>query len=324
MKILVTGVAGFVGFNIAKELINRGYEIVGIDVINDYYDVNLKKRRLSKLNDKNFTFCKIDISDKEKVSEIFKKEKPDTILHLAAQAGVRYSLINPDQYIKSNIVGFFNIIDQCRLLKIKNFYYASSSSVYGNSANYPFDEEDKVDEPLNLYAVSKKSNEEMAYAYSNLYDINCIGLRFFTVYGPWGRPDMAYYKFVNNIIFDKEIKVYGNGKMKRDFTYIDDVVKVVINLIENAKFEKSKIFKSKIFNIGNSNPVELSYFIKVIEEAIGKSASKIYLEMQDGDMSVTCANTKKLKDEINLLPNTKIEEGIPRFVTWFKNYYKLN
>ena len=274
MKILVTGVAGFIGFNITKELINRGHEIVGLDVINDYYDVNLKKRRLSILKNKNFSFFKINISNKEKVSEVFKKEKPDTIIHLAAQAGVRYSLINPDQYIKSNIIGFFNIIDQCRLLKIKNFYYASSSSVYGNNNNYPFDEEDKVDEPLNLYAVSKKSNEEMAYAYSNLYDINCIGLRFFTVYGPWGRPDMAYYKFVKNIIFDKEIKVYGNGKMKRDFTYIDDVVEAVTNLIERSEFKKFKNYKNQIFNIGNSYPVELNYFIKVIEKAVGKAANK--------------------------------------------------
>lgn len=324
MKIIVTGVAGFIGFSVTKELINQGHKVVGIDIINDYYDVNLKKSRLLKLNCKNFTFYKLNITDKDKVNDVFKKEKPDTIVHLAAQAGVRYSLINPDEYIKSNIIGFYNIIDQCRLLKIKNFYYASSSSVYGNNKNYPFDEKDKVDQPLNLYSVSKKSNEEMAYAFSNLYDINCIGLRFFTVYGPWGRPDMAYYKFVRNIIFDKEIIVYGNGKMKRDFTYIDDVVEAIINLINKSKFENSKIIKNQIFNVGNNNPVELLYFIKVIEEAVGKLANKKFLEMQDGDMPVTSASIKKLNKEINFTPNTNIEKGIPKFVTWFKKYYKLN
>ena len=324
-KVLITGAAGFVGFHLSKSLLKNNFDVVAIDNLNDYYSVSLKKTRLEILLQHSACFCKIDITNLEELQQCFIKEEPDLVVHLAAQAGVRYSLDNPSSYIQNNLIGFFNILEVCKFSKIDKLIFASSSSVYGNLEKDKFDENDKVDNPLNLYSASKKSNELMAYAYANLYHLPCVGLRFFTVYGPWGRPDMAYFKFTKNIINNVPIEVYGKGKMYRDFTYIDDVIEAIYELIilKNERlFPKESFFE--LFNIGNDNPVQLNSFINIIEESIGKKAIKNFLNIQPGDVEKTSANLDKIKSKINFLPKTNIEVGIPKFVDWYKNYHQIS
>ena len=319
MNIIITGAAGFIGMHLSQKFLDNGYKIIGIDNINKYYDPKLKKKRLNILKkNKNFLFFKLDICDHKKLEIIFKKYKPKKIIHLAAQAGVRYSLTNPDAYIKSNIIGFFNIIKLSQQYKVNKFFYASSSSVYGDNKSITFSEKDKVSSPISLYAATKLSNELIAISYNKVYKINCIGLRFFTVYGPWGRPDMALFKFVKNILKNKEIEVYNFGDMSRDFTYIDDVVEGIFKL-----FKKDLKKGNHIFNIGNSSPVKLMDFVKKIEEKLNKKAKIKYKPLQVGDVKSTYANTKKLKQIINFQPSTKIQKGIEDFVDWYLQYYKI-
>ena len=323
-KVLITGAAGFIGFHLSKSLLKNDFEVVAIDNLNDYYSVNLKKKRLEILIEHSARFFKIDITNLDELKNCFVKEKPDLIVHLAAQAGVRYSIENPNSYIQNNMIGFFNILEVCKISSIAKLIFASSSSVYGNLMKEKFNEDDNVDSPLNLYSASKKSNELMAYAYANLYNLPCIGLRFFTVYGPWGRPDMAYFKFTKNIINNVPIEVYGNGKMYRDFTYIDDVIGAIYKLINlsNVKlFPKNSFFE--LFNLGNDTPVKLSSFINIIENSIGKKALKKFLKIQPGDVERTSANLDKIKSKIDFMPKTKIEVGIPKFVDWYKSYYQI-
>lgn len=341
MKILVTGIAGFIGFHLTKKLISLGYDVIGVDNINDYYDVNLKYNRLIKLGlDENqikslfssevehLKFYKVDISDRKSLEKIFKSELPDAVCNLAAQAGVRYSIENPDAYIQSNIIGFQNIIECCRNFGVKNLSYASSSSVYGGNENLPFSENDVVDSPISLYAATKKSNELVAYTYSHLYGISTTGLRFFTVYGPWGRPDMALFLFVSAILENKPINVFNDGKMLRDFTFIDDIVEGVVRVIENpAKIpqKKSKLNPTKapykIYNIGNNNPVKLMDFITAIENSLNKKFEINFMPLQPGDVPKTYANVDSLVKELNYKPNTPIQKGIDKFVNWYLQYY---
>jgi UDP-glucuronate 4-epimerase len=330
MKILVTGVSGFIGFHLANKLIKKKYNVIGVDNLNTYYDINLKKARLKKLLDISMPFFKLDLSDEKKTSIFFNNEKPDYVIHLAAQAGVRYSLEKPHSYISSNISGFLNVLEGCRRQNVLHLIYASSSSVYGKNSEIPFQETENVDFPENLYAASKKSNELMAYSYASLFNLPCTGLRFFTVYGPWGRPDMAYFKFVKNIIEGNPIHVYGNGRMYRDFTYIDDIIDGVLKIIEK---DTSKIFKDKnniksikkppweIFNIGNSKAVLLEDFITVIEKTLGKKAQKKYMDMQAGDLYITSASINKIKSLVKFNPKTSIKEGLPIFINWYKDFY---
>ncbi len=322
MKILITGVAGFIGFHLAKSLSITKHTILGIDNLNKYYDKDLKIARLEKLKKKNIKFHKVDITNLENLKLIFKDFKPDIILHLAAQAGVRYSIDHPDEYINTNIIGFYNILELSKFFKVKKIFFASSSSVYGESKKESFSESDNVEKPSNLYAASKKTNELMAFSYSNLYKLNCVGLRFFTVYGPWGRPDMAYFKFTKNIIEGKSIKVFNNGNLFRDFTYIDDVV-VAINKLLNL--QNKTLFKNivpySIINIGNNKPEKLINFINIIEEILQKKSKKIFLPMQQGDVFRTSADTKYLQKLVGFKPNIKIQEGLPKFVSWYKTYY---
>ncbi len=323
-KVLITGAAGFVGFHLSKFLLKNNFDVVAIDNINDYYSVNLKRTRLEILIEHSARFFKIDITNLDELRKCFSKEEPDLVVHLAAQAGVRFSIENPSSYIQNNMIGFFNILEVCKLSKIDKLIFASSSSVYGNLKKDKFDENDKVDNPLNLYSASKKSNELMAYAYANLYNLPCVGLRFFTVYGPWGRPDMAYFKFTKNIINNVPIEVYGKGKMYRDFTYIDDVIGAIYEIIilNNEKlFPKNCFFE--LFNIGNDDPIQLNSFIKIIEDSIGKKAIKKFSNIQPGDVERTSANLNKIKSKINFLPKTKIEVGILKFVDWYKDYYQI-
>jgi len=333
MSVLVTGAVGLIGFNLVKQLNDQ--LIVGIDNINDYYDVNLKKSRLNELTrNKNFQFVQIDLKDKDDVLQVFESVKPTHVIHLAAQAGVRYSIDNPQAYVDSNLVGFMNILEACRKYPVKHLIYASSSSVYGGNKVAPFSTEHNVDHPVSLYAATKKSNELMAHAYSHLYNIPTTGLRFFTVYGPWGRPDMAYFSFTKDIIEGNPIKVYNHGQMERDFTYIDDIVEAIIKLIDmppvgNKDWDESKdsISESfapyKIYNIGNNNPVSLMRFINAIEKAVGKEAKKIYMDMQPGDVLRTYADVSDLENDIGFKPKTSIEEGIQKFVDWYKEYYQI-
>ncbi len=331
-KVLVTGAAGFIGFSVCNELIRLGVEVYGIDNLNNYYDPKLKKSRLEILSKKGMQFSKIDLSDKEKVDNVFDRFKPSTVINLAAQAGVRYSLENPHAYINSNIVGFLNILEGCKNNSVEHLIYASSSSVYGLNKSFPFSENHNVDHPISLYAASKKSNEAMAHCYSHIFNLPCTGLRFFTVYGPWGRPDMALYIFTKKILSGNSIDVYGHGKMKRDFTYIDDIVEGVIRLIDKpSKGNKewsginpnpsSSSAPWAIFNIGNNKPIKLEYFISLIEKNLGKKAIKNYLEMQPGDVSETTANIKNLNQIIGFKPSTSIEDGIPKFISWYKNFH---
>ena len=328
---LITGAAGFIGFYLSKKLLEKGCTVIGIDNINDYYDINLKKDRLRKLEpfDK-FTFIKEDISNKEKVMEIFNKYKPNIVVNLAAQAGVRYSIENPDVYIGSNIVGFFNILEACRHNKVDHLVYASSSSVYGSNKKVPFEESDFVDHPVSLYAATKKSNELMAHTYSHLYKIPTTGLRFFTVYGPMGRPDMAYFGFTNKYFNGESIKIFNNGDfdhdLYRDFTYVDDIVEGIERLLNNPPEEE---VPHKVFNIGNNNPEKLMTFIETLEKALSNSLKeevkfkKVFEPLKAGDVPATYASTKKLEAAIGFKPATSIEEGLQRFADWYVDYYKL-
>lgn len=322
MTTLITGIAGFIGSHLARNLLIRGDKILGIDNISDYYDVNLKYDRLNSLKSyKNFIFEKIDISNYSDLEKIIKKYKVTKICHLAAQAGVRYSLEAPMEYIKSNIVGHLNMLEICRKYEIKNIVYASSSSVYGGNTKVPFSVKDRVDNPVSLYAATKRADELISYTYHHLYDLNTIGLRFFTVYGPWGRPDMATWIFTKKIINKEPIDVYNNGNMERDFTYIDDIVTGTISVLDSINKEGLKL--SKVYNIGNNKPENLLSFISVIENYLNIKAIKIFKPMQPGDVMKTYADISDIKNDFNFLPTTSIKEGIPKFIDWYKLYHKL-
>jgi len=335
MKILITGAAGFIGFHLSKKLLDDSYQIIGIDNLNDYYDPSLKQSRLEILGKyNNFNFHKVDLKDKAAVDNIFETYQPTHVINLAAQAGVRYSIENPYAYVDSNLIGFMNILEACRNYPVEHLLYASSSSVYGGNKVAPFSTNHNVDHPVSLYAATKKSNELMAHTYSHLYGIPTTGLRFFTVYGPYGRPDMAYFSFTKDILADKPIKVFNHGKMERDFTYIDDIVEGIVKLIDkvptaNKEWDESKDDLStsfapyKIYNIGNNNPVQLMRFINALESAIGKKAEKIYIDMQPGDVLRTYADVSDLERDINFKPSTSIESGLEKFVDWYKEYYNV-
>ncbi|HOM03563.1 MAG TPA: NAD-dependent epimerase [Acetivibrio sp.] len=332
--ILVTGAAGFIGFHLVQRLLKEGCNVLGIDNLNEYYDIQLKKDRLKLLSeDKNFVFHKVDIKDKKAVDHIFETYRPTYVINLAAQAGVRYSIENPYAYVDSNLVGFVNILEACRKYPVKHLIYASSSSVYGGNKVSPFSTSHNVDHPVSLYAATKKSNELLAHTYSHLFGIPTTGLRFFTVYGPWGRPDMAYFSFTKDILSGKPIKVFNHGKMERDFTYIDDIVDGIVRLIDripvpNKDWDETKDDIStsfapyKIYNIGNNNPVPLMNFINVLESILGKPAKKVYLDLQPGDVPRTYADISDLERDVNFKPSTSIEEGLQKFVNWYKEYYK--
>jgi len=337
MKILVTGAAGFIGYHLCEALLKRGFEVIGLDNINDYYSVDLKFDRLKQLgiskndaevlNEKcsgtlhgnKFSFVRMKLEDREALPLLFERENIEIVCNLAAQAGVRYSLENPETYIDSNIVGFLNLLECCRNSKIKHLVYASSSSVYGLNEKIPFSTEDNVDHPISLYAASKKSNELMAHTYSHLFDIPTTGLRFFTVYGPWGRPDMAIFLFTDAIMNDRPIKVFNHGKMQRDFTYVDDIVEGVARIIEKPITDR-KLYE--IYNIGNNNSVQLSEFIEAIEHHLNKKAEKDMLPMQPGDVERTWADVDDLIADYDYRPDTSVNDGVRKFVEWYKNYYK--
>ena len=347
MKILVTGTAGFIGFHLAKALLQRGEEVVGIDNINDYYDVELKYSRLAETGIQrkdiayntsvksskypSYQFIQLDLADKDQLEQLFASQKFDKVINLAAQAGVRYSLENPQAYIDANITGFLNILECCRYNKIKHLVYASSSSVYGNNSKMPLSTSDSVDHPISLYAATKKSNELMAHTYSHLFGIPTTGLRFFTVYGPYGRPDMALFLFTKAIIAGQPIQVFNNGEMKRDFTYVDDIVGGITRVLDHQPLPDlkgltdpsvSKTAPYKIYNIGNSSPVRLMEFIEAIETKLGIEAVKELLPMQPGDVPMTWADTSDLEANLDYRPDTSIKEGVGRFIDWYKSYYK--
>ena len=334
MKILVTGVAGFIGFNLACRLLKDGHDVCGIDNLNDYYDVNLKKNRLSIIEkDPKFNFRRIDLADREEIKNLFKTSSFDYVINLAAQAGVRYSIENPGSYIDSNLVGFGNILEGCRHSKVKHLVYASSSSVYGLNTHMPFSVRHNVDHPISLYAASKKANELMAHTYSYLYNLPTTGLRFFTVYGPWGRPDMALFLFTKAILNNEPIKVFNNGNMQRDFTYIDDIVEGVVRVMDtipkadpdwssDTPNPSSSCVPYKLYNIGNNQPVALMEFVEAIEKAIGKKAVKEYMPLQAGDVPATYADVNDLIKDTGFKPSTPIVEGINKFIKWYKDYYK--
>jgi UDP-glucuronate 4-epimerase len=335
MKILLTGAAGFIGMSTALRLLARGDDVVGLDNLNDYYDVNLKHSRLQQLSPyATFRFAKMDVADRDAVAKLFEVEKFDRVIHLAAQAGVRYSIENPLAYIDSNLLGFANILEGCRHNQVQHLVYASSSSVYGGNTCMPFSEHDSVDHPVSLYAATKKANELMAHAYSHLYALPTTGLRFFTVYGPWGRPDMAPILFTKAILAGQPIKVFNHGKMLRDFTYIDDIVEGVVRTLDHCAqphpdFDASQPDPAtsnapyRIFNIGNNQAVALLDFIECIETATEKQAEKIFLPMQDGDVPATYANTEALKEWVGFIPATGVAQGVARFVNWYRDYYKV-
>ena len=317
-KILVTGVAGFIGAYLAKRLLLEGYYVVGIDNLNDYYDVKIKEERLNWFKDNSsFKFYKMDICDEEHLIELFASELFDIVVNLAAQAGVRYSIDNPKVYMQSNVMGFFNILECCRQYKVKHLIYASSSSVYGANKKIPYSVDDKVDNPVSLYAATKKSNELMAYVYSHLYDTPCTGLRFFTVYGPVGRPDMAYYSFAEKIINNEPIKVYNNGEMYRDFTYIDDIVEGLMRVINKIPSKNEDGVRYKIYNIGCGKPEKLTNMIEYLENELGKTAIKEFLEMQPGDVYQTYADISDFESDFGELHCVALEEGLHRFAEWF-------
>ena len=324
--ILITGAAGFIGYHLAKRLLSEGASVVGIDNMNDYYDVSLKEKRLESLNEyERFTFVKGSISNKELVEFVFEDQHPDIVVNLAAQAGVRHSIDNPDSYIESNLVGFFNIIEACRHSYdsdsgVKHLIFASSSSVYGNQAKTPFSVTDPVDHPISLYAATKKSNELMGYAYSHLYGIPMTGVRFFTVYGPLGRPDMAYYKFADKMRRGEPIQIYNNGDMLRDFTYVDDIVTGIVTMLCNPPDNKEGA-PYKLYNIGNNTPEKLLDFIDILEEELGMKAIREYLPMQPGDVYQTYADVDDLMRDFGFRPSTPLREGIRRFAVWYKEYY---
>ncbi|MDD4564172.1 MAG: NAD-dependent epimerase [Eubacteriales bacterium] len=321
-RILITGAAGFIGFHLSRALLDKGVSVIGFDNLNDYYDVKLKEDRLNILNPyEMFTFIKGDLSDKSELNNAFEAYKPNIVVNLAAQAGVRYSIENPDVYIQSNITGFFNILECCRHYPVEHLLYASSSSVYGGNKKVPFSEKDSVDAPVSLYAATKKSNELMAYTYSHLYGIPATGLRFFTVYGPWGRPDMAYFSFTKAILDGKPIKVFNHGDMYRDFTYIDDVVEAVERILCNPPKENDLGAKYKVYNIGNSKPEKLMDFIETLEAIIGKKAIKEFYPMQDGDVHRTYADVEELQKDFGFSPATSIRDGLGLFIVWYKGAY---
>ena len=337
MKVLVTGVGGFIGFHVTKYLLKRGDTVIGLDNLNNYYDVSLKEARLARLKDNErfgrFEFVRLDLADRPGMEELFIHHKPESIVHLAAQAGVRYSLTNPHAYIDSNIVGFMNILEGCRHTNVQHLTYASSSSVYGANTSMPFSIHDNVDHPVSLYAASKKANELMAHTYSHLYNLPTTGLRFFTVYGPWGRPDMALFLFTKAILAGDPIDVFNHGKMQRDFTYIDDIAEGVVRVLDTipqANPDWSGMTPDpgtskapyRLYNIGNHSPVELLHFIEVLERTLGRTAEKRLLPMQPGDVPATCADVEDLMQDVGFRPETTIEEGIPQFVEWYREYYK--
>lgn len=339
-QILVTGAAGFIGFHLCQRLLAQEVPVIGIDNLNDYYDVSLKQARLRELqahndcNPKNFEFRQVDLANVSAINQLFQDFQFDIVVNLAAQAGVRYSLQNPQAYINSNLVGFANILENCRHHKIKHLVFASSSSVYGANTKIPFSVHDNVDHPLSLYAATKKSNELMAHTYSHLYEFPVTGLRFFTVYGPWGRPDMAYFLFTKAILEGKPIKVFNHGKMQRDFTYIDDIVEGVIRVMNKIPEPDmnwsgdhpdpgSSKAPFKVYNIGNNQPVQLMQFIKVIEDCLGLEAEKNFLPMQPGDVISTYADVDDLMRDVGFKPSTPIEVGITRFVDWYRSYYQI-
>ncbi len=340
MKVLVTGIAGFIGFHLSCKLIKEGISIIGIDNINDYYDVNIKKARLenleslSKESSTDYCFYKVDLENNKKICGIFNLHKPSHVVNLAAQAGVRYSIENPSAYIQSNIVGFSNIIEACRHNATEHLIYASSSSVYGGNTNIPFSEKQGVNHPVSLYAATKRANELIAHTYSHLYDLPTTGLRFFTVYGPWGRPDMALFLFTKQILKQKPIKVFNNGNMTRSFTYIDDIVESLFRILKKP-FSRNKNFDTKlpepdiswspfrIFNIGSSEPRSLIEYIEELENSLGLKAEKIFLEMQPGDVPNTAAETSSLEDYVSYKPSTTIKYGIGEFVDWYKKFYNV-
>ena len=333
MKFLVTGAAGFIGFHTCKRLLEAGHEVVGLDNMNDYYDVNLKQARLDLLQSPLFSFHKIDLADREGIARLFANEKFNRVIHLAAQAGVRYSLENPFAYADANLIGYLNILEGCRHNNVEHLLYASSSSVYGLNRKMPFSTEDSVDHPVSLYAATKKANELMAHTYSHLYGIPTTGLRFFTVYGPWGRPDMALFKFTKAMLEGKSIDVYNYGKMKRDFTYIDDIVEAVVRMQDiipqpnpewtvetGSPADRSAPYR--VYNIGNSSPVELMDYITALEEALGMVAVKNMMPIQPGDVLETSADTRPLYDAVGFRPQTTVRQGVKNFVDWYKAYYK--
>ena len=338
MKIFVTGAAGFIGFHLCKKLMQYNYDILGIDNLNSYYSIKLKEDRLKILNEKaknqsiNWNFIRGDIIDKKVIKEIFDKFRPEIVIHLAAQAGVRYSLDKPDEYINSNLLGFFNIINSCRIFNVKNFIYASSSSVYGGNTKMPFSEIDSVEHPVSLYAATKKANELIAHSYSHLYNMPSTGLRFFTVYGPWGRPDMAPMIFTKSIISGEPIEIFNKGDMYRDFTYIDDVVDTIFKIIKlpatkDNNFNNKKPLPNtswapfRIYNVGNGNPVSLLKFIEILEENLKIKSKKILKPMQPGDIQSTYSNISSIEKLIGKTHKTTLEEGLKFFVDWYKNYY---
>ncbi|MDH5594670.1 MAG: NAD-dependent epimerase [Gammaproteobacteria bacterium] len=335
MKVLITGSAGFIGSALSLRLLERGDTVIGIDNLNDYYDVNLKKARLARtLDHKNYIEARINLEDREAIAALFKKHKPNRVVNLAAQAGVRYSLINPHSYVDTNLVGFVNILEGCRHNDVEHLVYASSSSVYGANTNMPFSVHDNVDHPVSLYAASKKANELMAHTYSHLYQLPTTGLRFFTVYGPWGRPDMALFMFTKNILEGKPIDVFNHGNHRRDFTYIDDIVEGVIRTLDNVAIPNpdwsgddpdsaTSYAPYKLYNIGNNNTVELMRYIEILEECLGKKAEKNMLPLQPGDVPATYANVDDLVKDVDYKPTMKVEEGIKNFVEWYKDYFKV-
>ncbi|MCO5144074.1 MAG: NAD-dependent epimerase [Oligoflexia bacterium] len=334
-KYLVTGAAGFIGFHTAKRLLSEGKTVIGLDNMNNYYDPSLKEARLSQLiAHGNFRFHKIDLADRQAMENLFQANEIDCVIHLAAQAGVRYSLVNPQAYVEANLVGFTNILEGCRHNKIKHLVYASTSSVYGANTKMPFSEHDSVNHPLSFYAASKKANELMAHTYAHLFGLPCTGLRFFTVYGPWGRPDMALFLFTKAILEGKPIDVFNHGKMKRDFTYVDDIVEGVTRISRKVPEKNSNWDANRpdpatssapyiVYNIGNNNPVELMRYIEAIESAIGKKAQKNMMPMQAGDVPSTYANVDALIADAGFKPSTSVEEGVKKFVDWYRNYYKV-
>jgi len=334
MKILVTGVAGFIGSHLALRLLARGDAVVGLDNMNNYYDVTLKEARLHRCSHPAFQFERLDIVDRERMKALFAAHSFDAVMHLAAQAGVRYSIENPAAYIDSNLVGFGNILEGARHGKVKHLVYASSSSVYGANTKLPFSEHDNVDHPVSLYAATKKANELMAHTYASLYGLPSTGLRFFTVYGPWGRPDMALFKFTRGILAGERIPVFNKGQMIRDFTYVDDIVEGVIRAIDNTarpdpnwsgdKPDSATSYAPyRVYNIGNNQPVELMRYIRVLEDALGRKADLDLLPMQEGDVPATYANVDALQNDVGFRPRTPVEEGVRRFVEWYKDYYRV-
>ncbi|MCB1886611.1 MAG: NAD-dependent epimerase [Rhodocyclaceae bacterium] len=335
MKILVTGAAGFIGMHTSEVLLARGDEVVGLDNLNDYYDPTLKEARLARLTpNANFRFVKLDVADRPGMEALFAAEKFDRVIHLAAQAGVRYSLENPHAYVDSNLVGFMNILEGCRHNQVAHLVYASSSSVYGGNTLMPFSEHHSVDHPISMYAATKKANELMAHTYSHLFGLPTTGLRFFTVYGPWGRPDMALFLFTKAILEGRPIDVFNHGRMRRDFTYIDDIVQGVVRTMDRVA-EPDVDFNPdqpdpgrskapfRVFNIGNHNPVELMAFIEAIESALGQPAEKNFLPMQDGDVPATYADTAELQQWTAFQPATPVTEGVSRFIAWYRGYYQV-